>query len=349
MCPWGFGAIQSPQMSPNAGAVVRSIDVRRTRHRALVEAASADALRRVGGGASHLGAPKLRRGYCQRMAVVPGRTGTASFLQHLAREREDYSLPPRLRELAERFIHRALELLFPHFAAEVGGRAGAVADELAALRTLLVDALRLPEADCTDPDAVVERFFAALPDIRAALLLDGQAICDGDPAAHSVDEVILAYPGFFATAVYRLAHQLQGCEVPLVPRVLTESAHRDTGIDIHPAARIGESFAIDHGTGIVIGETAVIGARVKLYQGVTLGALSVDKRMARTKRHPTIGDDVVIYANATILGGETVIGAGSRIGGNVWLTRSVPAHSVVTPTARVEPGARDDEPLEFNI
>jgi serine O-acetyltransferase len=143
--------------------------------------------------------------------------------------------------------------------------------------------------------------------------------------------------------------QLQGCEVPLVPRVLTEIAHRDTGIDIHPAASIGESFAIDHGTGIVIGETAVIGARVKLYQGVTLGALSVDKRMARTKRHPTIGDDVVIYANATILGGETVIGAGSRIGGNVWLTRSVPAHSVVTPTARVEPGARDDEPLEFNI
>ena len=213
-----------------------------------------------------------------------------------------------------------------------------MADELAALRTLLVDALRLPEAHCADPDDVVERFFTALPDIRAALLLDAQAICDGDPAAHSVDEVILAYPGFFATAVYRLAHQLQGCEVPLVPRVLTEIAHRDTGIDIHPAARIGASFAIDHGTGIVIGETAVLGERVKLYQGVTLGALSVEKRMARTKRHPTIGDDVVIYANATILGGDTVIGDGSRIGGNVWLTRSVPAHSVVTPTARVEPG-----------
>ena len=161
--------------------------------------------------------------------------------------------------------------------------------------------------------------------------------------------MILAYPGFFATAVYRIAHQLQGCEVPLVPRVLTEIAHRDTGIDIHPAARIGASFAIDHGTGIVIGETAVLGARVKLYQGVTLGALSVEKRMARTKRHPTIGDDVVIYANATILGGDTVIGDGSRIGGNVWLTRSVPAHSVVTPTARVEPGIRDDEPLDFNI
>ncbi len=283
------------------------------------------------------------------MAIASERDGTASFLQQLARQREDYALPPRLRELAERFIHRTLELLFPHFAAEVGGRAGAVADELASLRTLLVDALRLPEAHCADPDAVVERFFTALPDVRAALLLDAQAICDGDPAAHSVDEVILAYPGFFATAVYRIAHQLQGCEVPLVPRVLTEIAHRDTGIDIHPAARIGASFAIDHGTGIVIGETAVLGARVKLYQGVTLGALSVEKRLARTKRHPTIGEDVVIYANATILGGDTVIGDGSRIGGNVWLTRSVPAHSVVTPTARVEPGIRDDEPLDFNI
>ncbi|HET8951610.1 MAG TPA: serine acetyltransferase, partial [Solirubrobacteraceae bacterium] len=252
------------------------------------------------------------------MAVAPARHGTASFLAQLAREREEYALPPRLRELAEQFIHRALELLFPHFAAEVGGRAGAVADELAALRTLLVDALRLPEAHCADPEAVVERFFTALPDIRAALLLDAQAIYDGDPAAHSIDEVILAYPGFFATAVHRLAHQLRGCEVPLVPRVLTEIAHRDTGI--------------------VIGETAVLGARVKLYQGVTLGALSVEKHMARTKRHPTIGDDVVIYANATILGGSTVIGDGSRIGGNVWLTRSVPAHSVVTPTARVERG-----------
>ena len=191
--------------------------------------------------------------------LPPSVSALRRFLQQLAREREDYALPPRLRELAERFIHRSLELLFPHFAAEVGGRAGEVADELAALRTLLVDALRLPEAHCADPDDVVERFFTALPDIREALLLDAQAICDGDPAAHSVDEVILAYPGFFATAVYRLAHQLQGCEVPLVPRVLTETAHRDTGIDIHPAARIGASFAIDHGTGIVIGETAVLG------------------------------------------------------------------------------------------
>lgn len=285
------------------------------------------------------------------MAFAGERHGTAPFLDQLARERHDYTLPPRLHELAELFIHRVLELLFPHFAAEVGGREGDVAEELAELRERLVEVLRTPGACCTEPEHVADRLIDALPDIRDALLLDAQAIYDGDPAAQSVDEVIIAYPGFLATAVYRIAHQLHGEGVPLVPRVLTEIAHRDTGIDIHPGAQIGASFAIDHGTGIVIGETAVLGARVKLYQGVTLGALSVEKRMARTKRHPTIGDGVVIYANATILGGETVIGDASRIGGNVWLTESVPAHSVVTPTARVErrEGVPQDEPLDFNI
>ncbi len=285
------------------------------------------------------------------MAIAGKLDETAPFLDQLARERQEYSLPPRLHELAELLTHRALELLFPHFAAEVGGRAGDIAEEVAALQTLLTEALCLPGADCGEPDAVVAAFLAELPTIRAALLLDAEAIYDGDPAADSLDEVILAYPGFFATAVYRIAHQLRQSGVALVSRVLSEIAHRDTGIDIHPGASIGARFAIDHGTGIVIGETAVLGARVKLYQGVTLGALSVDKRMARVKRHPTIGDDVVIYANATILGGDTVIGDGSRIGGNVWLTQSIPAHSVVTPTARVErqtaqPG---DELLDFNL
>lgn len=275
---------------------------------------------------------------------------TSLFLDQLARERQEYALPPRLHELAERLIHRALELLFPHFAAEVGGRAGDIAEEVAALQALLIEALCLPGADCREPRAVVAGFLAELPELRAALLLDAEAIYDGDPAADSVDEVILAYPGFFATAVYRIAHRLRQSNVSLFPRVLTEIAHRDTGIDIHPGAIIGAHFAIDHGTGIVIGETAVLGARVKLYQGVTLGALSVDKRMARTKRHPTIGDGVVIYANATILGGDTVIGEGSRIGGNVWLTRSIPAHSVVTPTARVDQATQPgDELLEFNL
>ena len=283
------------------------------------------------------------------MAATARRAIDAAFLRRLERDREEYAMPPRLHELVERFARRTLALLFPHFAAEVGGRAGDVAEELGQVEQELSDVLRLPETHCSSPETVLDRFFDALPGIREALLLDAQAICDGDPAAHSVDEVILAYPGFRATAVYRLAHQLQGCEVPLVPRLLTEMAHRQTGIDIHPSARIGASFAIDHGTGIVIGETAELGDRVKLYQGVTLGALSVDKRMARTKRHPTIGDDVVIYANATILGGETAIGNGSVIGGNVWLTSSVPANSIVTPTARVDARTRDDEPLEFNI
>lgn len=285
------------------------------------------------------------------MAFAEKLDETAPFLDQLARERQEYSLPPRLHELAELLIHRALELLFPHFAAEFGGRAGDIAEEVAALQTLLAEALRLPGAHCGEPDAVVAGFLAELPAIRAALLLDAEAIYDGDPAADSVDEVILAYPGFFATAVYRIAHQLRQSDVSLVQRVLTEIAHRDTGIDIHPGASIGAHFAIDHGTGIVIGETAVLGARVKLYQGVTLGALSVDKRMARWKRHPTIGDDVVIYANATILGGDTVIGDGSRIGGNVWLTQSIPAHSVVTPTARVErqTAQSGDELLDFNL
>ncbi len=281
-----------------------------------------------------------------------GRDGeTESFLDLLSRERREYALPPRLRELSERFVHGVLELLFAHFTEEVRARHGEVAADLAALRALLVKALEIPGPHERNCDGVVDRFFTELPAIREALLLDARALYDGDPAAESVDEVILAYPGFFAIAVYRIAHELHGCGVPIFPRLLTEVAHRDTGVDIHPGARIGRSFAVDHATGIVIGETAVLGERVKLYQGVTLGALSVSKRKQGTKRHPTIGDDVVIYANATILGGDTVIGAGSLIGGNVWLTSSVPPHSVVTPTARVErrESSGADDLLDFNI
>jgi serine O-acetyltransferase len=196
---------------------------------------------------------------------------------------------------------------------------------------------------------VADRFLAGLPAIYDALLADARATYDGDPAATSVDEVILAYPGFFAIACHRIAHAIHGLGVPVFPRLLTEYAHRETGVDIHPGATIGAALAIDHATGIVIGETAVLGDRVKLYQGVTLGALSVDKSLADTKRHPTIGNDVVIYANATILGGRTVIGDGSVIGGNVWLTHSVPPKSVVTHTPAVERRKGDEDLLEFNI
>lgn len=164
-------------------------------------------------------------------------------------------------------------------------------------------------------------FFEQLPTVYAVMLTDAQAILDGDPAAQSMDEVIRTYPGFLAISIYRLSHQLWIKDIPLIPRILTEYAHSKTGIDIHPGASIDEYLHIDHGTGIVIGETCKIGKHVKLYQGVTLGALSVEKGLANTQRHPVIGDYVIIYAGATILGGETTVGHHSVIGGNVWLDR----------------------------
>lgn len=178
-------------------------------------------------------------------------------------------------------------------------------------------------------------FLRKLPHIQKRLWLDVEAAYDGDPAAKSLAEVVLAYPGHEAITVYRLAHELLIVGVPLLPRMMTEYAHRRTGIDIHPGARIGDRFFIDHGTGVVIGETTVMGNRVKLYQGVTLGALSFprDERgkiLKEGKRHPTIEDDVVIYAGATILGGNTVIGQGSVIGGNTWVTQSVAPGSKIT-------------------
>jgi serine O-acetyltransferase len=188
---------------------------------------------------------------------------------------------------------------------------------------------------CCDINEVSYKFFEGLAEIHRVLLTDVEAILEGDPAAHSHFEIVRAYPGFLAIGYYRIAHALLQLEVPLLPRILTEHAHSLTGIDIHPGAQIGEYFFIDHGTGIVIGETSVIGDHVKLYQGVTLGALSVDKTMAKQKRHPTVENNVVIYSNATILGGETVIGSNSIIGGNVWLTRSVPAGSKVYHKAEI--------------
>ncbi|MDR2516070.1 MAG: serine acetyltransferase [Spirochaetaceae bacterium] len=178
-------------------------------------------------------------------------------------------------------------------------------------------------------ELLVEEFFETLPEIRTTLSLDMEAAFRGDPAAKSAEEVILSYPGFEAVVFHRLAHFFWKREVPLIPRMMSEFCHSRTGIDIHPGADIGASFFIDHGTGMVIGETTVIGQNVKLYQGVTLGALSVRKEQADRKRHPTIQDDVTIYAGATILGGETVIGCGSTIGGNVWITESVPPNTTV--------------------
>ncbi|MBN8789957.1 MAG: serine acetyltransferase [Terrimonas sp.] len=198
------------------------------------------------------------------------------------------------------------------------------------LQSELAVMLRATKACCNcDIDKVAADFFKAVPELYRILNTDVSAILNGDPAAKSEFEIIRAYPGFYALCFYRIAHLLLLLDIPLLPRILTEHAHSKTGIDIHPGAVIGEHFYVDHGTGIVIGETAIIGSHVKLYQGVTLGALSVDKSMASTKRHPTIEDNVIIYSNATVLGGNTVIGRNSIIGGNVWLTGSVKPGSLV--------------------
>ncbi|HKC65246.1 MAG TPA: hypothetical protein VKB86_16510 [Pyrinomonadaceae bacterium] len=202
-------------------------------------------------------------------------------------------------------------------------------------------------SDVTDREAsdCAVAFLNEFPRIRELLAMDAQAAYDGDPAATSLDEIIFSYPSIYAVMVYRLAHVLHKMRVPLMPRIMTEHAHHRTGIDIHPGTVIGSRFFIDHGTGVVLGGTAVIGNNVKIYQGVTLGAFSFDKDatgqlVRNTKRHPTIEDDVVIYAGATILGGETVIGRGSVIGGNVWLTHSVPPGTRVlqdSPNLRIIP------------
>jgi len=180
---------------------------------------------------------------------------------------------------------------------------------------------------------------------------DADSIYKGDPAAESIDEVILAYPGFMAISIYRLAHELYKLNIPIIPRIFTERAHQITGIDIHPGATIDSPFFIDHGTGIVIGETTKIGKNVKIYQGVTLGALSVDKSLANIKRHPTIEDDVIIYSQAVILGGETIVGRNSIVGGNSWITQSIPPDSVVY--SKIEVKVRSNETyfntLEFVI
>jgi serine O-acetyltransferase len=176
---------------------------------------------------------------------------------------------------------------------------------------------------------VWENYVQKLPEILEKLNMDAEATVNCDPASLSIEEVYMAYPGFYAIAIYRLAHELYSIGFPLVPRLMTEYAHRQTGVDINPGAEIGNSFHIDHGTGVVIGETAIIKDHVKIYQGVTLGGLFVAKHLQKIKRHPTIENNVTIYANATILGGNTIIGANSIIGGNAWLTNSVPANSTV--------------------
>jgi len=266
---------------------------------------------------------------------IDGPHVAAPFAERLAQARRSHPYPPGFRDWAARFANASLGLLFPHYAGVCLSGAGAVLVEIDRLRALLKEGLlALPAAPSVD--AIADRYIEGLEATYESLQRDAQALFENDPAADSVDEILFAYPGFYATAVYRLAHSLHTLGVPLLARMLGEEAHSRAGVDIHPGARIGASFFIDHGTGIVVGGTCVLGDRVKLYQGVTLGALQVHKRLAGVKRHPTIEDDVVIYANATILG-DVVIGKGSTVGGNVWITSSVPPHSVVTNRTTVRP------------
>lgn len=253
---------------------------------------------------------------------------TGAFVKKLYQQNQKASsaFPDKL--FTEQFIDQLFNLLFvPRI-----GKQQALAEferEFESLKshlsTLVYDVVR----DGNKVQEITDQFFAELPAIHELLLKDAASISQYDPAAESIEEVIVAYPGFFAISVYRFAHQLWQQQVKILPRLFTEYAHGKTGIDIHPGAAIGESFFIDHGTGIVIGETAVIGNNVKIYQGVTLGALNSTREKATGKRHPTIEDNVIIYSGATILGGETVIGRNSTIGGNVWITYSVPAASLV--------------------
>ena len=274
------------------------------------------------------------------------------LLAVLLESRKRQCFPPDIRVAAPEFVQKVLGLLFPHFADQLECNPAAVQRDVMAVEAHLVRLQSLlaplyPEVDPTIP----QRFMAQLPDIYAWLQQDAEAINKADPAARSVDEVILTYPGFYAIAIFRVAHALHELGMPLLPRLLTEFAHQRTGVDIHPGATIGRRFVIDHGTGVVIGETTVIGDGVKIYQGVTLGALVVEKNLSDKKRHPTLENDVVVYANATILGGDTVVGWGTVIAGNAWLTQSVPPQSIVT--RRTEVRHRNSEAdlgeIEFHI
>jgi serine O-acetyltransferase len=257
------------------------------------------------------------------------------FFRHIFKKQQDADAVPSNKEIS-RWALELIRLLFPEQSKRSISSIDELKKEFNKLEAELCSMMEATKAcvNC-DNSKLAKEFFRQLPELYRLLNTDIKAIFEGDPAAKSEFEVIRTYPGFYAITFYRLAHALYKLEIPLLPRIFTEYAHSKTGIDIHPAAEIDEYFHIDHGTGIVIGETCKIGKHVKMYQGVTLGALSVHKSMANTKRHPTIEDHVVVYSGATILGGETVIGHDSIIGGNVWITKSIPPGSSVYNTAEV--------------
>ena len=252
-----------------------------------------------------------------------------SFLKQLYDKHQNTEAVPSSKDISSWAI-KIIRLLYPEQAKEFFRSVDEIEGEFWNLGNELKHLLETTDQckNC-DINKKVESFHSAIPELFRVLNTDVEAILNGDPAAKSKFEIIRAYPGFYAISIYRLANLLNKLEVNLIPRILTEFAHSRTGIDIHPGAEIGEYFFIDHGTGVVIGETCIIGNHVKIYQGVTLGALSVDKSLANIKRHPTVKDNVVIYSGATILGGNTIIGENSVIGGNVWLTKSVQPNATV--------------------
>ncbi|BDD06398.1 serine O-acetyltransferase [Aureibacter tunicatorum] len=274
-----------------------------------------------------------------------------SFIKKLYEEHRKSERMPYHTDICI-FTERVFQLLFPqnseqifHSAEELEVYYYALENQLLSIFTKIQKQLPKPAEELT------KAFMEKLPNIYDKLKKDAKAISMGDPAAQDLNQVIRTYPGFYGIAIYRMAHEMCLLDIPLLPRILTEFSHEKTGIDIHPAATIGEYFFIDHGTGIVIGGTAIIGDHVKIYQGVTLGALSVEKHMASMKRHPTIEDGVVIYAGATILGGNTVVGNNSVIGGNVWLTESVEPYTKVYHKAQVIKKVSKDESdaIHFSI
>jgi serine O-acetyltransferase len=249
-----------------------------------------------------------------------------SFFNQLGQFRKSAEGKVPDAESSQYLLREIIEFLFPILRSKPTAE---IQEGFEAIVSKTEDLLKSIGFDKNEASQVCNDFIETIPQVYDSLLKDAKAICDGDPAAQSIEEVIVSYPGFYAIAVYRISHELYKLGIPYLPRIFAEFAHEKTGIDIHPGASIGASFCIDHGTGIVIGETSKIGNYVKIYQGVTLGALSVEKKKAGKKRHPSIEDHVTIYAGSTILGGETTIGKQSVIGGNVWLTSSVEPNSIV--------------------
>jgi serine O-acetyltransferase len=273
------------------------------------------------------------------------------FAKNLLDKRETHACNASLKTESILFFDELKDFLFPHFSNKVYYVPEEIIAKMRLIERNLITLLRINNDNTDDIDKKAHTFISQLPAIHDMLWADADAILKGDPAAESIDEVILAYPGFMAIFIFRIAHELYKLKVPIIPRILTEHAHEITGIDIHPGADIDSPFFIDHGTGIVIGETTVIGKNVKIYQGVTLGALSVDKSLVHSKRHPTIQDDVIIYSQAVILGGDTVVGKNSIVGGNAWVTQSVPPNSVIYSKSEVRVRSNEEyfDTLEYII